>query len=311
MTVVVYVLLSLLLIVLGFSVYALFALFFPKTWDHEHEFDFLYDNYGFDLKKFRASVKLEPFWVVSDHGYSIYGEYAKNDRPNRNNLVVVFSHGRTGNLHTMSSYADIYWKLGCSLVFYDHRRHGNTKRNISCSLGLFESDDLVSVCKSARNFFPPDSTWGIQGESMGSVSAILALGRLPFIRFCCADSCYDSAEGLYRSVLKLRVHMPWVPFGPVTKLLSKVFLGIDFDKISPLEAIGNVEIPVLFGHGQKDTIAPVEMAHRLTEAKKKGFVRLYIFEDAIHAKAILMHPDIYMDVIRDFLRDSGLAEVSL
>lgn len=77
-------------------------------------------------------------------------------------------------------------------------------------------------------------------------------------------------------------------------------LRMEFRKASPLDAVHRCRLPMLFIHGDKDSVVPVEMVHRLYEAKI-GDKELWILSGVDHGAAYLHDPQIYAQRVRTFV----------
>ena len=72
------------------------------------------------------------------------------------------------------------------------------------------------------------------------------------------------------------------PFVFITKIFSRL-IGIDIKKVSPENAIKDLETPVLLIHGQKDDQIPVENSILIHNANIKN--ELWIIEKAKHGES--------------------------
>ncbi|MBO4278589.1 MAG: alpha/beta fold hydrolase, partial [Spirochaetales bacterium] len=140
--------------------------------------------------------KVEEFRYRSEFGYELYGRIIRaNDDvtfPDGRRRVVILCHGWTSNHITMLTYGKLYQELGFDIVAYDHRYHGNSERNTYCTMGLLESRDLIGLASYVKQFFPEDAIWGVQGESMGSATAMQAAPEMKWLSFIVEDCGFSS-----------------------------------------------------------------------------------------------------------------------
>ena len=133
--------------------------------------------------------KVEEFKYKSEYGYELYGRIIRSEKqfPDGRQRAVILSHGWTSNHITMLSYGKLYQELGFNIVAYDHRYHGKSEHNTYCTMGLCESRDLIGLASYVRTMFPEDTIWGVQGESMGSATAMQAAPELKWLSFIVED----------------------------------------------------------------------------------------------------------------------------
>ena len=81
----------------------------------------------------------------------------------------------------------------------------------------------------------------------------------------------------------------------------------NFNAASPIKYIEDIEIPILFIHGDEDDYVPTSMVYDLYNSKTKGIKDIYIAKGAKHADALLSNPSKYNDVICKFLNKINLS----
>ncbi|MCX8000178.1 MAG: dipeptidyl aminopeptidase, partial [Leptospiraceae bacterium] len=64
--------------------------------------------------------------------------------PQRKNCGVVLLHGFRGTRWGAIKYAPIFWKQGCDIFMYDHRRHGASAGKY-ITFGYHEKEDLENA----------------------------------------------------------------------------------------------------------------------------------------------------------------------
>ena len=253
--------------------------------------------------------KVEEFTFRSPRGYNLFGRIIRADEgrsfPDGRQRVVILSHGWTSNHITMLTYGKIYQELGFNIVAFDHRYHGQSdKEGLYCTMGLIEHQDLVDLAGYVRQFFPDDAVWGLQGESMGSATAMLAAPLIPWLSFVVEDCGYSSMRKEMVANLRAK-HLPSFPFLNVGSLILKKRFKLDMDKVCPEKAVAQTSVPMLFCHGASDTFVPTEMVNDVFNAKKDK-KKMHLYEGSEHAESIWDHTDEYRQVVKDFLTEFGI-----
>ncbi|MGM9925928.1 MAG: alpha/beta hydrolase [Bacillus sp. (in: firmicutes)] len=220
--------------------------------------------------------------------------------PHHTDKWMIFCHGITENKYNSIKYMNIFLERGFNAVIYDHRRHGESGGRTS-SYGYYEKWDLETVVDELKKRYGKDILFGIHGESMGAVTALLYGGSVR------DDACFYVADcpfsTLYEQV-RHRVHtdtpLPaWLVL-PIGNIFLKWRDGYRFQDVSPLEAVKNIDKPVLFIHSEKDTYIPASMTQRLYEAKQ-GAKQLYIASKGLHAQSLNENKEQYEAAIDGFL----------
>lgn len=248
--------------------------------------------------------RVEEFRYKSEFGYELYGRiiHANEDVafPDGRQRVVILCHGWTSNHITMLTYGKLYQELGFNIVAYDHRFHGNSERNTYCTMGLCESKDLIGLASYVKQFFPENAIWGIQGESMGSATAMQAAPDMKEISFIVEDCGFSSMRGEMAATLDNK-HLPHFPILNIGNLILKTRYHFDMDDVNAMNALEKVDTPMLFCQGGADTFVPARMIYDVYNAKKDR-KEIHVFEGSEHAESIWDHTDEYRQVLRDFLK---------
>ena len=248
--------------------------------------------------------KIEEFRYKSEFGYELYGRIIRaNDDvsfPDGRRRVVILCHGWTSNHITMLTYGKLYQELGFDIVAYDHRFHGNSERNTYCTMGLLESRDLIGLASYVKQFFPENAIWGVQGESMGSATAMQAAPEMPWLSFIVEDCGFSSMRGQMAATLDSK-KLPHFPILNIGNLILKTRYHFSMDDINAMKALEKTDTPMLFCQGGADTFVPARMIHEVYGAKKDK-KEIHVFEGSEHAESIWDHTDEYRQVLKDFLK---------
>ena len=86
---------------------------------------------------------------------------------------------------------------------------------------------------------------------------------------------------------------------PLVKLGARIFGHFSLSENSPLAAVSNSRIPIIFFHGDDDDFVPHEMSERLFE-KCTNRKKLVIIKGAAHGLAFPADKDGYVFAIKEF-----------
>ena len=241
-------------------------------------------------------------YLINSHdGYALHAEFFA--APETSNHYVIISHGYTATRCASVKYLHQFRRLGYNCIIYDDRGHGENIRT-KCTLGLYESEDLMAVIDDTYSRYGRDIYLGLHGESMGSAISLSALRYKPRVAFVVADcgfaNLYDLLKGGYE-----RLHLGWL-IGPVNAVTQARY-GFDLRDTSPVDALAGNKVPLCIIHGADDGIITPDNADRLAEATA-GNVEVHKVDGAGHAESReVLGREAYEQVIADFLANVGLA----
>ncbi|MDU2672253.1 Predicted hydrolase of the alpha/beta-hydrolase fold [uncultured Clostridium sp.] len=268
---------------------------YPKKKSYE-------DGYENQIKKlnledFYNSLEKEEITLKSDYGYDIKGIFIPNSNSNK---CIILCHGITVNTNYSVKYIKPFYSRGFSIFMYDHRNHGLSGGNYT-SMGYFEKFDLKTCANYIFNKLGDDISLGVLGESMGAATVLQYCAIDKRIDFCIEDCGYSDVFNLFKHRLKEDYKINFTPLLYIANILMRFKYGWNFKSASPITFIKNIDIPVLFIHGDKDDYVPTYMVYDLFNSKTTGFKDIYIAKDAKHADALISDPNKYDAVIGNFL----------
>ena len=253
------------------------------------------------------SYEKEDYIVKGLDGYELHCTSVYSASTVGTGKYLIYSHGHTSNKISASKYADAYIQLGFTVITYDLRAHGENAKDI-CSMGGYESQDLMYLIDDTYSRYGDVSILGLQGESMGSSTSLNALKySADKIDFIVADCGMQS--------LKYMVHDMYndiylYPFGTCADIGFKVLYGIDDAEVSGIDALKGKKVPILFVHGGADDwIDTQNSIDMYEEAKKYCYTELWIVEGAKHARSRQVAGlEAYKEHINTFLKNANVLD---
>jgi uncharacterized protein len=194
----------------------------------------------------------ECFLQTTD-GERINALFFKGHRPE----VILYFHGNAGNLSGWQFVAEDFTTPGYNLMIIDYRGYGKSTGSVS-EHGLYnDAEAAYHFLLNDKGFKPSDII--IYGRSIGTGPAIQLASTYP-----CRGMVLEAP---YVSLAKLANEK--LPF-----LFPSFYLRFRFSNI---QKINNVKNPVVFIHGDNDTLIPASHTEALykkfTGPKKKVIVR--------------------------------------
>lgn len=256
-----------------------------------------------EMYKWMKAVREMPhtdFEIKSFDGLTLRGRYYEysSDAP-----VEIMFHGYQGNSERdLCGGVFRAFELGHNALLVDQRAAGRSDGSI-ITFGINEHKDCLSWVDFAISHFGADVKIVLTGVSMGAATVVMAAGKkLPEnVMYVLADCGYFSAKEIIKKVIS-EMHLPAAVLYPFVKLGARIFGKFDLEEYSPVEAVKNAEIPVIFIHGDADDFVPYEMSYKLWEvcsSKKK----LVTIKGAGHGLAYPVDKSGYINALLNFKKE--------
>ncbi len=234
--------------------------------------------------------------------------------PSGNGDAVLLLHGLSDNRTGMGGYAQLLLSHGYSVLMPDARAHGTSGGNLA-TFGLLESDDIhrwvdwlqqkngraadVPPGSTRPQPLPPGCVFGL-GASMGAAQLLQSLPSEP--RFCAvvADSPFASFREIGYDRVGQRFNTgSWLGRTLLQPIIDFAFLygrlkyHLNFEQISPQEAVLRTKVPVFLIHGKVDSNIPVRHADLIFA--RDPAISLWEVPNADHCGAMNAAPDEFRD----------------
>ena len=152
-----------------------------------------------------------------------------------------------------------------NLFLFDFRHFGQSGGSYSTA-GAKESADFASAMEYLKS--RGINEVGVWGFSMGGAVGLMAASQRPEIKAVVSEASYARLDLMARELYRLSLLD--YPLAWLTELWTKLFLGIDISKASPVEAAKNIQIPILIIHSKNDEMIPFKHALLLQDAFKNN-----------------------------------------
>lgn len=226
-----------------------------------------------------VGLPYEELRFAAEDGPDLHGWWIPGRRPGP---AVVFFHGNAGNVsHRLDILRRLHDRVGLGVLIFDYRGYGK-------SSGSPSEEGLYADARAARALARTRGWDGgglvLYGRSLGAAVALRSAVESPPLG-CVLEAAFTSLEDLARLHYPVLSHllMPWVR-----------------GQYPNLAAVRGLSSPVLFLHGDRDTIAPIGMGWRLFDAAP-GEKRFRTLLGAGHDDAPFVGGDAYWEAWEDFL----------
>ena len=260
----------------------------------------IYEAYRKDFEQWAKEVRAMPYkelWITSFDGLKLHGRYYEYspDSP-----IELMFHGYRGSAERdLSGGVQRCFALGHSALIVDQRCSGQSQGTV-ITFGVREHRDALNWLSKMAEEFGSERKVILTGISMGASTVVMAAGQeLPAnVIGVLADCGYSSQKAIIQKVIA-QMGLPVKLSYPFVKLAARVYGGFDLEQITPLQALENCKVPVIFFHGEADDFVPCQMSRQMYEAcpTRKALVTV---PGAGHGLAYPAHRDMYLQVLADF-----------
>lgn len=254
----------------------------------------------FTKQRFQALSK-QKVHITSCDGLQLHGYVIKAVNDSKRWIIII--HGYTANLHLSTQYIDLFQQEGFNILLVDQRRHGESEGEFS-TYGYKEKYDVDSWVTMLTTQYGKDIIVGLHGQSLGggTVLEYLSIAQ-PNVKFVIADCPYSDLTELIRYQIKVLNKAPLFPLINLVNWRLKYQAGFSLEQVSPVKAVKNSLLPVMFIHGTMDTYVPTQMSVDMYNVKQ-GAKKLLLIPKAIHANAFSVDSELYTHETLKFIRAS-------
>lgn len=178
--------------------------------------------------------------------------------------TIILLHGYPadkGNILPVLSFLNETYNL----FLFDFRYLGRSEGKYSTA-GAKETEDLLAAIRFLKSRGIEEV--GVWGFSMGGAVALMATSKAPEVKVIVSESSYASLDLMALELYRIPILR--YPMGYLTWLWAKIFLGIDIEKISPVESAKDLTIPVLVVHSTNDNVIPFSHALLIKKALRNN-----------------------------------------
>ena len=215
--------------------------------------------------EYLASLPVENVEIRSRDGLMLRGELFAN--PAGRGTVIMF-HGFRSSPHAdMSPVCEFYYSLGFSMLLPAQRAHCASEGKY-LTYGAKERYDCADWADFISEKSGKDSPIVLDGISMGAatVLASVSAGLPENVKCIIADCGFTSPKDVFRHVMKTMMHLPKFPLYYLFAMGCRLFCGFSIKEPDVTEIMKSCSVPVLFVHGEADTLVPCDMSRRNYDA---------------------------------------------
>lgn len=240
-------------------------------------------KFNFEIVSFRTSDNL-----LIKGWYSRYSDTS---------ATIILLHGYKANRLEMISRCEIFRNAGYNLLLYDARGCGESEGDL-VSFGYYEIRDLLAALRFLK--VNGDSEIAIYGFSQGGATILMAADSLKDIKCIIAEGTFDKLENAIDNRFESTLYIPG-KFGAWLMIpFAESKLGININKIEPVNEVSKINFPILIIGGENDDRTLKENTIMLYETAKEP-KELWIVKNSGHTDIFSNNPEIYRSEVLDFL----------
>lgn len=190
--------------------------------------------------------------------------------------TILFLHGNAGNIST--HLPSVVWlpERGYRVIIFDYRGYGGSE-GVADIVGMH--NDAARMMRYTAQQEPNPNRRILFGQSLGASITLYTANdytkEIPF-KVIIADSPFSS----YRAIAREKMSEFWLLY-PLQMPLGWMFS----DEYAPINHVGDIKVPVLLLHGDKDEIVPPHHSADLCVALG-GHCALWVVPEATHIAAL-------------------------
>lgn len=244
----------------------------------------------------------EEVYITSADGLKLCGFIVRAGKPTDRAVLCFHGYTCTGK-REYAAFMQFYIQNGYDMLIVDQRAHGKSEGKF-ISYGYLERDDCKRWVDFAAEKFGENYKFFLHGVSMGTGTICMA-SVLPLknVYAMVADCGYTCVRDEFLHVLKTKIHLPMFPIVNFVELMCKSKAKWRFDDVNVTAALSQTNIPIIFFHGDKDSLVPMEMSqinYRACHSKKE----IYIISGADHAESYDYNIPLYEEKVLAFFESA-------
>ncbi len=250
-------------------------------------------------KEFYKKIKRTKFNIRSHFGYFVSCElFQPKEWEVEEGKIAILSHGFGRSKYGCLVYGEMYLKKGYRVIMYDHRNHGSSGKAYT-SMGYYEKYDLKQIVDWCYGKYGDDCRIVTHGESMGAATVLLHLAIDDRVKCVVADCGYSDLTQLLKHQIKVYYHLPKFLI-KIESVITNIRAGFRYSDVSPIKAVAETDIPILFIHGKRDRYVPTYMSKEMYKTKK-GEKAIYLVSGAKHTESYMKNKKGYEEKVENFI----------
>ncbi len=222
--------------------------------------------------------------------------------PGTNGKAIMFVHGagnqnRANEVYGAPEIAKYFLDLGYTILLFDLRGTGESQYS-RISFGQYEKNDVAGAFGYLVTQEYEPQNIGIISDSLGAIATIMASDDVKGAGGIVLDSPATVVRPIVSDIMVKEHSVPLFLHSGIY-LAAKALYKIDVDVVKPIDHITVLkDTPLLFLHGENDTLIPPQNSADLLSRVNKG--ERVLFPGAKHVETFKTNPGLYKKIVSDF-----------
>ncbi|MEW6535454.1 MAG: alpha/beta fold hydrolase [Candidatus Auribacterota bacterium] len=254
----------------------------------------------------------EDVMFPSEDGVTLHGKFI----PARGKAkkTIVFCHEVGAGSGSWYKYISFLPEAGYNIFTFDFRGHGSSHSTNGYAPNQWFSHYEVHDFNGALDYVlsrpeVADKEVGVVGISRGGAVAVYCAAQRKEIRAIVMDSAFSTYETLFDYIsrwacvyLPVKGIHPWPNhyLSTISLILAQIKLRHRLPRME--RRLKQLQIPLFFIHGERDSYIPVDQAHRLFAMAKEP-KQLLTVPKARHNESVVVQPDTYKKRVMSFFSE--------
>ena len=241
----------------------------------------------------------EDRWLTSHDGLELHGLYLPQEAESHKYAVICHGYGSIPQYG--GGVASRFYERGYNILAPAARAHELSGGRYA-SMGWLERKDIVDWVNTLVEQ-DPQAEIILYGISMGGATVMMTAGEdLPANVKCAIEDCgYTSVWDEFAGQLDELFGLPTFPVLDAASLVTQARAGFGFKEASAVEQLKKASLPMLFIHGEDDTVGPYGMLDVVYEACASADKERLSVPGAAHGGAAGTDPELYWSTVDAFL----------
>jgi uncharacterized protein len=235
--------------------------------------------------------------VTTQDGFTLSGWLLKTPLPRKG--TVIYLHGVGDCKESGLPLGKVFCRNGYDTALIDLRAHGVSGGEF-CTYGYYEKHDIRNLIDILEQQESGTGPLAIFGTSMGAAIGIQTAAIEKRIQAVISEGCFTDLRTISVDYQTRIAKLPWHFVRNLVMHRAESIARFKHREVSPLIAVGQMTVPILFIHGKMDPLVKYQYSELLYSRAREPKM-LYLIDEARHVDVWEVAGKEYEATIFEFL----------